>query len=103
MDGTNQVGPGAKRASVLWLLVLVGVLHVASLFNPFIIDDYIYLDTVHDLSWSGVPEVMDSATMDQDASGVWWTPYGDLPFYRPDLQREDPCGERSIGHGYRGF
>ncbi|MEE9294107.1 MAG: glycosyltransferase family 39 protein [Phycisphaerae bacterium] len=63
--------------------MLLAVVHLWSLFNPFFIDDYIYLDTVHDLGWSGVPAVLASPTMDQDASGVWWTPYGDLPFYRP--------------------
>lgn len=65
------------------MLVLVGILHLPSVLNPFFIDDYIYLDTVHDLTWSQVPEVFTTATMDEDASGVWWTPKGLLPFYRP--------------------
>ena len=43
------------RTRVGLMILLVGLLHLPSVFNPFFIDDYIYLDTVHDLSWSGIP------------------------------------------------
>ena len=77
----DQQSHGRSRVGLMNLLV--GLLHLPSVFNPFFIDDYIYLDTVHDLSWSGIPEILTTATMDEDASGVWWTPVGLLPFYRP--------------------
>jgi len=81
LDKANASGSGVR--SLAWVLVLTGALHLPGLFNPFIIDDYTYLDTVHDLTWSGAVAVLDSPTMDQDASGVWWTPNFDFPFYRP--------------------
>lgn len=75
--------PRVWRVRLGWLLAFVAVLHAPSLFNDFIIDDYVYLDTVHDMTWADVPDVVASATMDEHASGVWWTPQGVLPFYRP--------------------
>jgi len=66
-----------------WLLLLTAVVHVPSLLNPFFIDDYVYLESVQGMSLSDVPGVFATATMDEDASGVWWTPKGLLPFYRP--------------------
>ncbi len=68
---------------VTWLLLFVALIHSPSLFNPFFIDDYVYLDSVDDLSWRAVPGLFSTATMDETASGVWWTPEGLLPFYRP--------------------
>ena len=85
-ESNPQLNVSESRSShrrVGLMLALVGILHLPSLFNPFFIDDYIYLDTVHDLTWSGIPEIFTTATMDEDASGVWWTPKGLLPFYRP--------------------
>ncbi|NOT00876.1 MAG: hypothetical protein HOP29_09630 [Phycisphaerales bacterium] len=67
----------------MWLLLVVAAVHLPSLFLPFFIDDYVYLDAVRKLKWPDVPGLFLSATMDHDASGVWWTPYGLLPFYRP--------------------
>ena len=72
-----------RPAAIAWLLILVALVHLPSLFNPFFIDDYVYLDAVHDLSWPDVPGLFATATMDESASGVWWTPEGLLPFYRP--------------------
>ena len=56
------------------LLVLVFALHLPSLFNPFFIDDYVYLETADQLTWSTIPDVFLSSTMDEHASSVWWTP-----------------------------
>lgn len=81
-DLVGQKGERVVRP-IAWLLGAVTVLHLPSLFLPFFIDDYVYLDAVRRLNWSGVPRLFLSATMDHDASGVWWTPYGLLPFYRP--------------------
>jgi len=69
--------------AIVWVLAVVGVLHAPTLFNPFIADDYAYLGVVHEIGWPDVPRLLMSATLDQDASGVWWTPAGVLPFYRP--------------------
>ncbi len=65
------------------LLAVTAVIHLPSLFNPFFIDDYVYLNTVQNITWSNFADQFLAATMDQDASGVWWTPDGLLPFYRP--------------------
>lgn len=73
--------PGHRHALVL--LLAVAALHVPTLFNPFLIDDYVYLYTVHDLDWTGIANVFTTSTMGAEASGVWWTPSGALPFYRP--------------------
>jgi|GEM_PF-2967427 len=70
-----------RRVGVM--LLLVGGLHIPSLFNPFFIDDYVYLDTVHDLDWAGLADLVTTSTMGAKASSVWWTPAGALPFYRP--------------------
>ncbi len=65
------------------LIALAAVLHADSLIYPFIIDDYVYLETADQAGWEDVSTILSTATMDHDASGVWWTPFGDLPFYRP--------------------
>jgi hypothetical protein len=65
------------------LLIAVVILQLPSLFNPFIIDDYVYLETVHELDWAKVKDIFTTSTMGAEASGVWWTPIGALPFYRP--------------------
>lgn len=75
--------PGVWRVRLAVVLALVAMLHIPSLFNPFVTDDFVYLATGRDLTWSGISEVLTSGTLDQDASGVWWTPNGVLPFYRP--------------------
>jgi len=72
-----------QSSAMAWLLLLTAVVHVPSLLNPFFIDDYVYLETVQKISMSDIPGVFATATMDEDASGVWWTPKGLLPFYRP--------------------
>ncbi len=81
--GSASLGTARAPSRIGWMLLLVGVLHLPSLFNPFIIDDYVYLDVASNMTWSGVAEVFSTATLDQTASGVWWTPPGVLPFYRP--------------------
>ena len=76
------------------MLVLVGALHLPSLFNPFFIDDYVYIDTVHDLGWADLGDLFTTSTMGEEASSVWWTPTGALPFYRP-------LGELTFAVDYR--
>ena len=71
------------RPAILLVLAIVGAMHLPTLFNPFIADDYAYLGLVHDIGWPDVPRLLTSATLDETASGVWWTPSGVLPFYRP--------------------
>ncbi len=82
-----EAAPKTRRhkgtEGVVWILGFVAILHVPSLFNPFVADDYVYLGTAHDLTWSELPGLFTSPTMDTDASSVWWTPDGVLPFYRP--------------------
>lgn len=68
---------------VLWMLVLVAALHAPSLLNPFFIDDYVYMDTARNLDRSNIVELLTTSTMGEEASSVWWTPSGALPFYRP--------------------
>lgn len=65
------------------LLVCVSLLHLPGLLNPFFIDDYVYLETVKNLTAAKVADIFTSSTMGEEASGVWWTPAGALPFYRP--------------------
>ncbi|MFQ5413377.1 MAG: hypothetical protein ACE5E6_02860 [Phycisphaerae bacterium] len=72
-----------RRRGVYVLLGFTAVFHVGTLFNPFFIDDYVYIDTVHDLDWAGARDMFTTSTMGEEASGVWWTPEGALPFYRP--------------------
>jgi hypothetical protein len=80
----RALASGRKGSGYLWiLLLLVAVVHVPSLFHPFFIDDYVYLDRVRDLDWQSVWRILTSPTMDESASGVWWVPIGTLPFYRP--------------------
>lgn len=61
----------------------MAAIHTPALFSPFFIDDYVYLDKVHDLDWAGVADIFASATLGEGASGTWWSPAGTLPFYRP--------------------
>lgn len=77
--------PTTPRTSrYLWLLLaVVALAHVPSMFSPFFLDDYVYLDQVSDLTWPKALGLFTSATLDRTASGVWWTPLGALPFYRP--------------------
>lgn len=72
-----------KYGGIVKLLIAVVILQLPSLFNPFIIDDYVYLETVHKMDWAKVQDIFATSTMGAEASGVWWTPFGALPFYRP--------------------
>ncbi len=92
-EAVTPAGRGELRRVGLMLL-LVGGLHLPSLFNPFFIDDYVYIDTVHDLGWSGLGDIFTTSTMGAEASSVWWTPSGALPFYRP-------LGELTFAVDYR--
>lgn len=75
---------GRRGTWCLWpLLLLVAAAHVPSLFHPFFIDDYVYLDKVRNFDWQTALRIVTSPTMDESASGVWWVPMGTLPFYRP--------------------
>jgi len=65
------------------ILAATAVLHGPSLVNPFFIDDYVYIDTVRRLDAAGLGELLTTSTMGEEASSVWWTPAGALPFYRP--------------------
>lgn len=71
-----------KRCLAL-LLLIVAVTHAPGLFAPFFLDDYVYVEQVHDLTWHNALRLVSSATLDRSASSVWWTPSGALPFYRP--------------------
>ncbi len=83
IEQTSQA-PLRRQGRRAWmLLAAVAAIHIPSLFNPFFIDDYVYLDTVHDLDAAGVADLFTSSTLDEKASGVWWAPAGALPFYRP--------------------
>ena len=68
----------------LWVLLLVSAaIHVPGLFCPFLLDDYVYVEQAHNLRWNNALQLLQSPTLDQAASGVWWAPTGALPFYRP--------------------
>ena len=71
------------RAPVVWLLLCAGLVHVPTLFNAFFIDDYVYIETVQDIDVAQLIDMFTTSTMDEKAAGVWWTPKGVLPFYRP--------------------
>lgn len=73
----------SRYSGIIKLLIAVVILQLPSLFNPFIIDDYVYLETVHEMDWAKVHDIFVTSTMGAEASGVWWTPLGALPFYRP--------------------
>lgn len=64
------------------LLVTIAV-YAPTLFYPFFLDDYVYLETANNLDWQGAANLFRAATLDQTASSVWWAPSGVLPFYRP--------------------
>ncbi len=64
-------------------LVVTFLLHLVAARNPFFMDDFAYLETAMDLGWSNIPSLFTSGNLDQSASGVWWTPGGMLPFFRP--------------------
>lgn len=78
---------GRRRLSgkqgICLLLIATVVLHLSSLFLPFFIDDYVYLESVKGQSIGELARFFNTGTMDETASGVWWTPKGVLPFYRP--------------------
>lgn len=78
------IDPPSRANRLVWaLLACAAITHLPSLFNPFFIDDYVYLETVKDLTPAKVADIFTSSTMGEEASGVWWTPKGPLPFYRP--------------------
>jgi len=65
------------------LLGFTALLHAGSLTNFFILDDFIYVSDVHLLTWQELPKLFTLSTLSESSSGVWWTPLGQLPFYRP--------------------
>ena len=69
--------------SLSLLILVVAFIHVPSLFFPFFLDDYVFLERVHQLDGTKLISLFRSSTMDETASGVWWVPTGTLPFYRP--------------------
>lgn len=79
----RRIPVGRRGRPLPALLVLVFLLHLPSLFNPFFIDDYVYIDTVSRLDAAALADLLTSSTMGEEASSVWWTPSGALPFYRP--------------------
>jgi hypothetical protein len=80
-DQDAAVGRLLRR--LVFGFVAIGVLHAISTRNGFMMDDYAFLDTVRNLSWSDLPRVFTSGNLDETGTGVWWTPSGMLPFYRP--------------------
>ena len=82
-DTSVMAATAVDRLRMTWLLVVVAAFHVPTLLNPFFIDDYVYLETVQHLDWDKVVDIFTTSTMGEEASGVWWTPAGVLPFYRP--------------------
>ena len=73
----------AIPAPMVLLLIATALVHIPSLFNPFFIDDYVYLETVQNLDGPKLIDIFTTSTMGEEAAGVWWTPEGVLPFYRP--------------------
>src|SRR5262245_14392857 len=65
------------------LLLAAFVMHLPALMHPFFIDDYVYVEKAAHINWNRLLDFFKSSTLDQSASGVWWTPSGQLPFYRP--------------------
>lgn len=78
---------GCDDRAPWYAVVLVGlaiaILHGGILFAGFIMDDYVYLSQVRNLGWSDYPSLLVRETLSVDASSVWWTPAGELPYYRP--------------------
>ncbi|MFQ5494714.1 MAG: ArnT family glycosyltransferase [Phycisphaerae bacterium] len=83
IDAASPRDVHPRRRGIIVLLLTAAALQIPSLFNPFFIDDYVYLETVHALDWQKVGDIFTTSTMGAEASGVWWTPTGALPFYRP--------------------
>ncbi len=81
--GAAACGRRSTTAALRWVLVLSGLIHLPSLINPFFIDDYVYIDTVRRLDAAALGDLFTTSTMGEEASSVWWTPSGALPFYRP--------------------
>ena len=76
--------PNRRHLLLLSLLILViALIHCRSLIYPFFLDDYVFLEKVHQLDGTKLINLFRSSTMDETASGVWWVPTGALPFYRP--------------------
>ncbi len=73
----------ATPATLILLLIAVALVHIPTLFNPFFIDDYVYIETVKNLDVPKLIDIFTTSTMGEEAAGVWWTPEGVLPFYRP--------------------
>ena len=82
LDGDRPTHP-AIRAPVILLLISVALVHIPTLFNPFFIDDYVYIETVKNIDARKLIDIFTTSTMGEEAAGVWWTPEGPLPFYRP--------------------
>lgn len=72
-----------ERRLITVLVLAVLLIHAPSLLGPFFIDDYVYIHGVSDMDWPRVVDIFTSSTLNTDASGVWWAPEGELPFYRP--------------------
>ncbi len=75
---TNRVHWSLKVA-----LVVTFALHLWTARLPFFMDDFAYVETARHLSVSTIPDLFTTGNLDQSASGVWWTPGGMLPFFRP--------------------
>ena len=65
------------------LLLAVAIWHAPSLFSPFLMDDYVYVEVAGHLDGETLPGLFHAAALDDGASSVWWVPEGALPFYRP--------------------
>lgn len=75
---SNRVHWSLKVAFAVTLLI-----HLWAATLPFFMDDFAYIETVRNLSLADVPDLFTAGNLDQSASGVWWTPGGMLPFFRP--------------------
>lgn len=85
-SGAYAAGRASYELRLLWLGAgLVLILHVAAVPNGFFMDDYAYLQTARNFegTWSDLAGLFITGNLSQEASSVWWTPTGVLPFYRP--------------------
>lgn len=87
-DSPRLAPPRLRDApGALWgVLLAVGLLHLPVCFTPFFIDDYVYIERVQDFTGETLRQVFTRAALDETASGTWWVPAGQLPFYRPAMQ-----------------
>ncbi len=80
---SHKSPPVLGQRPIMLLLLGTFLLHLPSLFNGLLMDDYVYIHRMREMSWGVVQAAFTSGVLDQDASSVWWTPEGELPFYRP--------------------